>query len=284
MNVFQVSDPKEIKALSNDPVIDRQFETRTCPFNWFLLKRSLSVLSFEQRRFPTMTPRHSTARERYQDDLWRRLSNHSADIRTGPAELTPIATWVRGAGSDEEVGVLTQQLLGRLFKSDFTATAESWQAARVLVAAPRSYNLPKIFWWFVTGKVRRAKRVLAGKVDKDLSAVNAIGIAVHNIVKGLRRMRVLYADLGMRNVLSAEDAASQCLFAPVSVYRQSTGAGQVGDCPFPKNSLFVFNIGEASRMQDGHTLVFMGESWSRCPATLWVPALLEGVWMRATAP
>jgi hypothetical protein len=284
MNVFQVSDPKEIKALSNDPTIDRQFETRTCPFNWFLLKRSLSVLSFEQRRFPTMTPRHSTARERYQNDLWRRLSNDCADIRTGPGELAPIATWIRGAGSDDEVGILTQQLLGRLFKSDFTATAESWDAARVLVAAPRSPNLPKVLWWFVTGKVRLAKRLLADKVDKDLSAVNAIGIAVHNVVKGLRRMRVLYADAGMRNALSAEDAASQCLFAPVSVYRQSIAPGKIGDCSFPKNSLFVFNIGEASRMQDGRALVFMEESWSRCPASLWVPALLEGVWKRATAP
>ncbi|MEI9979747.1 MAG: hypothetical protein WDN23_12275 [Edaphobacter sp.] len=194
-----------------------------------------------------------------------------------------MATWIRGVGSDEEVGILAQQLLGQLFKSDFTATAESWDAARVLVSAPRSPNLPKILWWFVTGKVRRAKRLLAGKVDKDLSAVNAIGIAVHNVVKGFRRMRVLYADVGMRSTLSAEAAASQCLFAPVSVYRQATGPGKIEDCPFPKNSLFVLNIGEASRMEDGHTLVFMEESWSRCPASLWVPALLEGVWKRAIA-
>jgi hypothetical protein len=284
VNVFQVSDPKEIKALSNDPVIDRQFDTRTCPFNWFLLKRSLSVLSFDQRRFPTMAPRHCKGRERHRDDLWRRLNDDSADIRTGPAELAPIVTWIRGTGSDEEVGLLAQQLLGRLFKSDFTATAESSDAARVLAAAPRSPNLPKMLWWYVTGKINRAKHLLAGKVDKDLSAVNAIGIAVHNVIKGLRRMRVLYADVGTRNTLSAGAAASQCLFAPVSVYRQSTGPGKIGDCPFPKNSLFVFNIGEASRMQDGHTLVFMEESWSRCPASLWVPALLEGVWKRATAP
>src|SRR5580658_8568665 len=103
-----------------------------------------------------MTPRHCRARERYQDDLWRRLSNGSAAIRTGPAELAPIAAWIRGTGSDEEIGILTQQLLGRLFRSDFIATAESWDAARVLVTAPRSPDLPKVLWWFVTGKVSRA--------------------------------------------------------------------------------------------------------------------------------
>jgi hypothetical protein len=202
MNVFQVTDPKEIKALSDDPVVDRQFETRTCPLNWFLLKRSLSVLSYRRRRFPTMSPHHCKARERYQGDLWRKLSSDAADIRTGPVELASIATWVRGVGSDEEVGILTQQLLGRLFKTDFTATAESWDAARVLVAAPRSPNLPKVLWWFITGKVGRAKRLLAGNMDEDLSAVNAIGIAVHNVVKGLRHMRVLYADMGVRNAYS----------------------------------------------------------------------------------
>jgi hypothetical protein len=282
-NIFQVTEPDEIKALSNDPVIDRQFRTRTCPLNWFLLKRSLSVLSFQRKRFPTMTPHHSAERERHQHELHRRLSDDSARIQCGPAELAPIAAWIRGSGSDEEIGVLTQQLLGRLFKSNFTATAESWNAARVLVTAPRSSNLPRLLWWFVTGKVRRAKRLLAAKVDNDLSAVNATGIAVHNIVKGLRRMRVLYADVGMRNTLSPQTAASQCLFAPISVYRQSTGPGKMGDCPFPKNSLFVFNIGEASRMQDGHTLVFMEESWSACPASQWVPALLQGIWKLAIA-
>ena len=284
MNVFQVSDPKEIEGLSNDSSIDRQFDTRTCPFNWLLLKRSLSVLSAGNRRFPTMAPRHCPARKRDQDALWRRLSGDAADIRTGPVKLTPAAMWIRGVGSEEEAGILAQQLLGRLFKSDFIATAESWDAARVLVSAPRSPNLPKVLWWFVTGKVGRAKRLLAGKMDEDLSAVNAIGIAVHNVVKGLRQMRLLYADIGMRNALSAQDAASQCLFAPVSVYRQSTGPGKIGDCAFPKGSLFVFNMGEASRMPDGHTLVFMEETWSRCPASLWVPALLEGIWRRAMVP
>jgi hypothetical protein len=283
INIFRVSDPKEIDALNHDPVIDRQFETRTCPLNWFFLKRSLSVLSFEGRRFPTMKPQFCPARVRAQQDLWRKLSDASADIRTGPAELDPIATWIRGAGSDDGIGILTQQLLGRLFRSDFTATQESWAAARVLVAAPRSPNLIKMLWWFSSGKVHRAKRLLAERMGGDLSAVNGIGIAVHNVAKGLRRMRALYADIALRDSLSPQAAATQCLFAPVSLYRQSTQQGKLGEYPFPKHSLFVLNIGEASRQYDGRSLVFMEESWSRCPAAQWVPAMLEGVWRRTMA-
>jgi hypothetical protein len=281
VDMFEVNDPEEIKSLANDPVIDRQFETRTCPVNWFLLKRSLSVLSFRGRRFPTMEPRDCATRARAQEELWRVLNDHTDDIKAGPVALEPLAEWVRGVGTDAEAGIRTQQLLGRLFRSDFTATEESWAAALVLVAAPRSSNLLKLSWWFITGKVRRAKRLLAGMVGDDLSAVNAIGIAVHNLVKSLHHMRSLYADASSRKALSAEAAAGECLRAPVSIYRQSTDRGTLMGHSFPKNSLFVLNIGTASQLSGGRSLVSMEESWSACPASTWVPAMLEGVWRRS---
>jgi hypothetical protein len=281
VNIFEVNDPKEIKTLANDPVIDRCFDTRTCPVNWFILKRSLSVLSFRGRRFPTMKPQHSPTRLRAQDELRCKLNNQLEEIQAGPIALAPLAEWVRGVDADVEVGILAQQLLGRLFRSDFTAGQESWAAAVVLVTAPRSSNFPKLCWWLVTGKVRRAKRLLAGMVNDDLSAVNAIGIAVHNLVKSLHHMRSLYSEVGSRNTLSAEAAANQCLRAPVSVYRQSTAEGTLLGTAFPKNSLFVLNIGTASQLNEGRSLIFMEESWSGCPASRWVPAMLEGVWRRS---
>jgi hypothetical protein len=281
VDLCEVNDPQEIKGVANDPVIDRHFETRTCPMNWFLLKRSLSVLSFRGRRFPTMEPRDCATRARAQEELWRRLNDQTETIKAGPVSLEPLAEWVRGVGSDTEAGIRTQELLGRLFRSDFAATEKSWAAALVLVAAPRSSNPAKLCWWFVTGKVRRAKRLLAGMVGDDLSAVNAIGIAVHNVVKGLHHMRSLYADASLRNALSAEAAAGQCLRAPVSVYRQSTAQGTLMGKAFSKNSLFVLNIGTASLLSGGRSLVFMEDSWSACPASSWVPAMFEGVWRRA---
>ena len=279
VDIFKISDPEEIRALAQDPHVDREFELRTCPFNWLLLKRALSVLSVEGHRFPTMTRRDSEQRQKDQQHLGDSLNERIPAIRTGPEELEPLANWIRGAGPESEVGILTQQLLGRLFFPGFVATEESWAAAQVFVTAPRTW---KILWWFVTGKLRRAKRLLAGMVDGDLSAMNAIGIAVHNMVKGLRHMRSLHAESRVRSSLSPEEAARQCLFAPASLFRQATAAGQLGGCPFPRNALFVFEIGEASQREGGETLVFMDETWSRCPAAQWVPALLEGVWRRAT--
>lgn len=281
-DICRVDEPEEIRALAHDPRIDRKFSLRTCPFNWLLLKRSLAVLSFKGQRFPTMISQDSLARQLHQGELARVLHQRAAAIRLGPEELDALARWVRGEGPESQVGPLAQELLGKLFVPGFVATAESWTAAQVLVAAPRSRKFLKVFWWFVTGKVGWSKRLLAQMVDEDLSAVNAIGIAVHNVVKGLRRMRSLYADSSARTSLAPDAAASQCLFAPLSVYRQATAPGELGGCPFSRNSLFVFEIGKASQCEGGGRLVFMDETWSRCPAADWVPAMMEGLWLRAT--
>jgi hypothetical protein len=283
IDLFEVSDPAEIEALARDTRIDRRFDSGGCPIDRLLLKRALAVLSFEGRRFPTMVARDDPERVRRQSELWGRLSVRASAVKDGPDELRPLANWVRGAGSEEELGIVVQQLLGRLFSSEFVATEKSWSAAKILVAAPRSKNLPKMAWWFVSGKVSRAKRILAGMVNGDLSAVNAIGIAAHNVVKSIRNMRVLYANTEMKSSLTPEAAAEQCLFAPVSVYRRATAAGQLGDCAFAENSLFVLAIGEASQQPGGRPLVFMDDTWSQCPANTWIPAMLQGVWKRACA-
>lgn len=280
-NLYKVDEPEEIQALSCDPVVDRQFTLRTCPFNWLLLKRSLGVLTIAGRRFPTMTRRDSEERQTRQQKLAESLHAKAAAIRLGSEELEPLARWVRGEGSDTEVGMLTQQLLGRLFMPTFVATSGSWAAAQVLVQAPRSRKILKVLWWFLSGKLRRSQRLLASLVDGNLSAVNAIGIAVHNVIKGLRQMRSLYADSAIRASLSPAVAANRCLFAPISLYRQATEAGQLGGCPFPRNALFVLEVGKASQREGGSPLVFMDGTWSRCPAADWVPAMLEGLWRRA---
>jgi hypothetical protein len=281
VDLYKVSDPTEIRALAEDPCVDRAFKLRTCPLNWFLLKRALSVLSVGGRRFPTMTSRDSAERKRDQQELWTSLNAKIGSIKEGPEELEPLANWIRGAGAEPDVGILAQQFLGRLFFPGFVATEQSWAAAKVFVAAPRLGNVATLLGWWMSGKIGRAKRLLAELSEGNLSAMNAIGIAVHNVVKGLRQMRKLYADAGQRASLTPEAAAQQCLFAPISLFRQATAAGQLDGCPFPRNALFVYEIGEASQREGGDPLVFMDGTWSGCPAAHWVPAMMEGLWRRA---
>lgn len=282
VNLYKLDEPEEIQAMVRNPLIDRQFKTHTCPFNWLLLKRTLAVLSVAGRRFPTMMSRGAEERQTMQQELAGSLRSRVEDISQGPAELEPLARWIRGEGSESEVGMLIQELLGRLFLPTFVATPESWAAALVLAQAARSRKILTVLWWFVTGRVRRSQHLLADMVNGDLSAVHAIGIAVHNVVKGLLQMRCLYADKVTRDSLTSEAAAHRCLFAPVSVYRQAINAGQLGDCPFERNSLFVLEIGKASQREGGLPLVFMDDTWSRCPAADWVPAMFAGLWLRAS--
>jgi hypothetical protein len=283
VDLYELRDPEEIKAAAGTAVIDRQFDTKTCPFNWFLLQRSLRALSYRGKRFPTMMPRNSAPRKADQDALWTRLNLMVPELRKGPENLEPLALWVRDDGHEEVVGPKAQQILGRLFSNDFVATPESWDAALILVRAPRLTNIATLLWWTVSGKITRAKQRLAGMVGNDLSAVNAIGIAVHNLVKSLRTMRKLYSDAAVRRTLSPAEAAQRCLAAPVSLYRQATADGELRGCHFSKNSLFVLYIGEAATADGAADLVFMRDSWSSCPAEQWVPAMLEGVWTRAIA-
>jgi len=42
----------------------------------------------------------------------------------------------------------------------------------------------------------------------------------------------------------------------------------------------ILGLGSASKGAGNRDLVFLSQSWSRCPAEKWVPALLEGVWTR----
>jgi hypothetical protein len=42
-------------------------------------------------------------------------------------------------------------------------------------------------------------------------------------------------------------------------------------------------LGSASKGGANRDLIFLSQSWSRCPAEKWVPALLEGVWTRVSA-
>ena len=230
-----------------------------------------------------MSPRDSIERKSAQEQLWKRLNLKADEMKLGPEELEPLAQWVKGHGGEESLGLRAQQILGQLFSDTFISTAESWDAATTLVKAPRSNNLPKLLWWRISGKVRRAKRQLASMVNDDLSAVNAIGIAVHNLVKSLRRMKALYADSNRRPMLSPMDAANECLVAPASVFRQATVAGELNGNRFANNSLFILNLGEAAKLKGAGALVFMRDSWSSCPGERWIPAMLEGVWLRATA-
>ena len=282
-DIIEVTDPVEIRTISNDSRFDRDFIGHGPVRNVLLLRKMLRIFSLNGRLFPTMLPRTNPSRATAQDELWSRLNVKADEVKHGPAQLEALAEWVRGTGTAEKLDLLVQQSIGRLFVETFTATEESLAAAHMVLEAASSSNVLKVLGWRISGRLERAKTLLASMVNGDLAGVIAMIAGRQLIVDGLHKIRQLTADPALRSSITTDAAVDECLFAPTTVVRQAKTSGEVGGCPFRRGSLFILELGSASKGVANRDLVFLSQSWSRCPAEKWVPALLEGVWTRVSA-
>src|SRR5277367_5673894 len=219
-DIFVVTDPAEIRTISNDSRLDRDFIRRGPVGNVQRLRKMLRIFSVNGRRFPTMLPRTNPSRAAAQDELWSRLNVKADEVKHGPAELEPLAEWVRGIGTAEKLDLLVQQSIGRLFVETFTATEESLAAAHLVLEAASTSSVLRMLGWRISGRLQRAKTLLASKMNGDLTGVLAMITARQLIVDGLHKMRQLVADPALRSSLTADAAADQCLLAPDTVLRQ----------------------------------------------------------------
>jgi len=281
VDVVISSDPGEIEALAQKPELDRAYENFSLPVNKYVLRHLRKTLQIDGRSLPTITARDDQGRAAAQETLWVRLNEVASGLSQGPDELEGIAAFVRGEGPGKACGPLVQEVVGRLFVPGFKATPASWAAALLVNKAAHTMNPALLTWWSATKRVDRAKRLLSEMVQGDVAGVHAVGIALHNVVSGVNLMRQLFSDPVQRAALSPVAGGAKCLFAPSMVLRQPTRA-----CLFAKSrlmpaTLVILKLQTANRKSPTRNTVFLRETWSRCPAEQWVPALLEGVWQRA---
>src|SRR5271169_3855308 len=95
-DVVVVTDPVEIRIISNESMFDRDFAGHVPVRNGQRLRKMLRIFSVNGRLFPTMLPRTNPIRAAAQDELWVRMDSTADQVRCGPAELDPLAEWVRG--------------------------------------------------------------------------------------------------------------------------------------------------------------------------------------------
>src|SRR6202023_2214924 len=219
-DIVAVTDPAEIRTISNDPRYDRDFIGHGPVRNVQLLRKILRIFSLNGRLFQIILPRTDPSRAAAQDELWSRLNVKADEVKHGPAQVQPLAEWVRGIGTAEKLGLLVQQSIGRLFVETFTATEESLAAARMVLEAASSSNVLRMLGWRISGRLERAKTLLASMVNGDLAGVIAMIAARQLIVDGLHKMRQLAADPALRSSIKTHAAADECLFAPATVVRE----------------------------------------------------------------
>ncbi len=200
-DIITVDDAATIRALAADERIDREFVLHP-PGNGIILGRILRALSYKGVHFPHTTAHNDEARKLRHDQLWEAFNAKAAAMAAGPDELEDLAKWIRQETEEQEAGVLVQQIIGCFFKPDFRATPQSWQAALILHEAAGLKNLPKMLWWRVTGKVRRAKELLGAITNDNLVAMHGIAVAAHNLVATAGRLRSFYADESKRKTLT----------------------------------------------------------------------------------
>jgi hypothetical protein len=126
-DIVVVTDPAEIRTISNDSRFDRDFIGPGPVRNVQLLRKMLRVFSLNGRLFPPLLPRTNPSRAAAQDELWSKLNVKADEVKHGPTEVEPLAEWVRGIGTAEKLDLLVQQNIGRLFVETFTATERVWQ-------------------------------------------------------------------------------------------------------------------------------------------------------------
>jgi hypothetical protein len=283
IDVVFAEEPRAILALSEDTRLDRDFAPRGPLLNRIVARRIRRVLHVGGTPLPAVAPRGAARPSPRQSDLEARLDGRLPDAPCSEAHLRALSGHVLGRPGEQALGPLVQEVLGCLFRPDYRADAESWEAARLLDRAVRSNNPLRHLVWRVSGRVERARRGLAERVDGDPAALHTTGIAAHNLVSAFERMRDLAARPGALRHVASPEAASRCLVAPESVLRQATRAGTTPAASFRPGTLVLFRLEAARARSLRHDVAFMTGSWSRCPANAWVPRLFAAVWDRAAA-
>ena len=277
VDLISTAEPDEIVTLGSDARLDRRFEATGPLLNRLILHRVRRVLQVNGDPLPPVARAADPTRQQRQIALETRLAN----APLGGDALPRLADYVRGTGSSARLGVDAQQAIGSLFDPAYAATPASFTAACVLSGSVRGFASPRAWLWKLTGRVGRARALLATMAGGDPSGVHATGIAVHNVVESLKRMRKLAASAGALQRYAPDEAASLCLSAPETVLREATRAGSNAVARFRSGTLVLLRLEDARARNLRPEMGLMRGSWSQCPAHRWVPRLLAAVWRKA---
>jgi len=283
IDLIQVEAPAAIRDLADNPCLDRRFEPRGPLLNRVIARCVRRVLQVRGERLPSALPRDDASRAAAQSALEQRLDPAASPPPWDTDSLDALARYVCGDNS-RPVGQLAQEAVGRLFKPGYRATAGTWRDAVVLDAATRSLNPIRRLYWLLSFRIERAQGRLSDAVGGDLAAVHATGIALHNLVESIERLRALYADAFRRAGHTHAAVLAHALVAPRAVLRQASSSGDTLSGSFAPGTLVSFATRPALARSLDPRIGFATGSWSLCPAHRLVPALLLEVWSRALQP
>ena len=276
VDVIRTDDPDTIRTLASHAALDRGFEPRGPLVNRLLAGRVRRALRSGDAPLPSALMRDDADRKAEQ----ARLRETFAAGNWDDATVEALAEYVRGRDT-RPVGELAQEVIGLVFTPTYNSDEEVWDAATKVEFHLRSWNpVLRLVRW-LSGELYRAQKILTRAADGNAAAVHGTGVAVHNLVQSLDWLRSARADAGRARRLTPVTAARASLQAPQTVVRAGAYSTDLPGGTVSPGTIVALDTRKAASRAMDTDLAFLGSSWSRCPADVWVVALLEEVWRRS---
>ena len=281
VDLLLVSDPTEIRALDEAGPIDRNFIPRGPLVNRLIGARIRRWFQVMGQPLPSLTPRGDQIRATRQSELARKLDTSGGTTLCSDAQMAALAGYVRGSRTEEDVSIVTQQIVGNLFDPLYRADRETWEAARMIDAFRDGFSPIQIFW-ILTGQLPRARGLLIERAQKDRWCLHGTAIGVHGIVQALARMRDLRADRAAAS-LGNDAVLAKCLLAPRQVPRtvEARFETAVSDDDLRPGGIVLLQLRTAASKAPDPEMIFMHGHWNACPAAGFVTEFLLAVWRRS---
>lgn len=285
VDLLRVSDAEEIRALNAEPCIDRNFIARGPLINRLIVARIRRWFRISGQFLPSLARRADAARSDSQQGLARSLDPARHALWTD-AQIERLADFV-GSKADpdsdaaEDMAVVVQEIVGRLFDQEYAADRASWRAAE-LIDRFRDGVSPVQIIWLITGRLRHARDLLVERARDDRWAMHGTAIGLHGIVHALHRMRTLRAAPEAAS-LSDDAMLARCLDPPMQVPRtvEAVLSTPVTADRLRPGALVLLQLRAAAQRAPGPEMTFMQSRWNACPAQAFVIELLKAVWRRS---
>jgi Animal haem peroxidase len=284
LDVAIVNDDAEMTRLDSEPALRRGPPDRGPLLHRLLSKRIRDTFSVDDNGglLPTFEPRDDAARAERQQQTEAWLTEMAATSHPFDHDaVAALAQYVAGADGKVPVGVIVQQIVGRMFDCSYTATRESYEAARVVNAVLSScpVDMARTLWWKLSGRLAASRALLWRLANDDPIVIHSTAIAIHNIVDSLKRMRAAMRADGPWCATPAQ-AVEEALVAPPRLMRQCVHATKHSLRP---GTLVFFDLEGMHRGTESNDLAFVRRQWNQCPAHAIVPRLLQDVWRQAAS-
>lgn len=281
VRIVVVWKPDELTGINEARHMTRSMSGRGGLLNRAIAARLAVFRSPKGDIWPAFRDRPDQLRAAHQTELERTLSDVELLLeRIGP-EIAELGSYVVGITSKSNMGVMVQQAVGRLFFADYTATRETYCAARTLEAWMSAWPL-RAFWLRRSGALEVALDRITTSSRGNMACAHATTIAMDNIVRSVDAMRKIARNGGQLSAIEPETALVRTLRAPPRVLREAQDGDCIGTIRLPSRALILMMLDHARQQRRADPgIAFFAGAWNQCPAHRIVPALLKAVWQAA---